>query len=683
MCKSFLKKTAAVIAVSIAAFAANAQANAGLTGNTGIGIAALFPGDVGIGDHPDVIRADNFEGYSVWRDLTAGGWGVTNGENPAPEGTHVLFSSENKVTGTQSLQLDLFARNSPRHTGISLDLDQTQQQDLIFVRYYHKICTTYHVPPGISNHNGTSVSSRYWSSGPAHMGPGKAADGTNKFLIQLENSAAAGYDGYSMKAYIYHPEQRYNYEGSVPIPGMSARSPGEPWRADGNYRAGEQYGDAFYPDGEVMPWNHWRGDYGPEFVPLPKFFVELGRWYCYELMIKANTPGERDGRITAWIDGEVIMDFPNMRLRDINDLKIDQVGFTFGSNVIPVKTSAWYDNIVIATSYIGPINFTDAPIAPPPPPQTDPQGSFRVLLTVRESIGDAANPPFRGAPITITGDGTYTAKVYTMEYDSFTGLALESEAFVPAGWEDAVITFDEVIVRGVPAPETKQGIVTLIDVSLGNTRGATPLLNRDGSVNAQLWNGWQSSTQNHLTDTATVAPRRGHIGFGAPGISMITAIEVTFTVTGSPVTSILSPDRVIPNVGGNKDIGVENFQPVQALSFTAGPNPVTKSSGMVNFFAGAPLAGALYAAPIRGTLTIYNASGNIVNKIRVTDDINRGGAINRTRTDDADEPRRIIGSWDLTDRKSRPVSEGTYLVKGTITTSDGKKERVSMMVGVR
>ena len=102
MCKSFLKKASAITVIAAIAFTANAQtalANptaAGLKGNTGTGIAAGFPGDVGIENHPDVIIAENFEGYNAWRDLMDGSWGVTNGENPAPEGTTYIFLKTTK-----------------------------------------------------------------------------------------------------------------------------------------------------------------------------------------------------------------------------------------------------------------------------------------------------------------------------------------------------------------------------------------------------------------------------------------------------------------------------------------------------------------------------------------------------------------------------------------------------------
>jgi hypothetical protein len=53
-------------------------------------------------------------------------------------------------------------------------------------------------------------------------------------------------------------------------------------------------------------------------------------------MVKANTPGGRDGRIACWLDGKIIADFPNLRLRDIDTLKIDRFGISLhiGSNPV-------------------------------------------------------------------------------------------------------------------------------------------------------------------------------------------------------------------------------------------------------------------------------------------------------------------------------------------------------------
>ena len=52
----------------------------------------------------------------------------------------------------------------------------------------------------------------------------------------------------------------------------------------------------------------------------------------------------------------MVADFENLRFRDVASLKIDRFGLSFhiGSNPNG-QTSKWYDNVVAATSYIGPM----------------------------------------------------------------------------------------------------------------------------------------------------------------------------------------------------------------------------------------------------------------------------------------------------------------------------------------
>jgi len=77
-------------------------------------------------------------------------------------------------------------------------------------------------------------------------------------------------------------------------------------------------------------------------------------------------------------------------------------------------------------------------------------------------------------------------------------------------------------------------------------------------------------------------------------------------------------------------------------------------------------------------LYIYDASGDLVRKIKIGD-YNDGAE----PPDASDKPGRPVGSWDLRDVKGRPVSGGTYLVKGELKMSGGKRERVSVVVDVR
>jgi hypothetical protein len=73
-------------------------------------------------------------------------------------------------------------------------------------------------------------------------------------------------------------------------------------------------------------------------------------------MLQANTPGLRDGRVALWLDGALIADFQNLRLRDIATLRIDRFGLSLhiGSNTV-AETRKYYDNVVAARSYIGPM----------------------------------------------------------------------------------------------------------------------------------------------------------------------------------------------------------------------------------------------------------------------------------------------------------------------------------------
>jgi hypothetical protein len=45
--------------------------------------------------------------------------------------------------------------------------------------------------------------------------------------------------------------------------------------------------------------------------------------------------------------------------------------------------------------------------------------------------------------------------------------------------------------------------------------------------------------------------------------------------------------------------------------------------------------------------------------------------------------RRQVAEWDLRDAKGALVSEGSYLVRGVVKTADGKRDKVSVVLGVR
>ena len=279
-------------------------------GNTGI--AARYPGDAGIGSDPAVVFADDFEAYTGVSGLTTRWTRVFQTAN-----IRIATEPGNYFAGSKAVEFTV-----PRQSaefGNAVIKAVSPGRDILFLRYYGKFDTALNVVG--SSHNGSAISGNYCCAGVK-------ADGYNQFYISYE----AGREETSipspgkLKVYVYHPDQR------------------------------DIWGDHFYPTGVVSPFTAIPGDFGPTFVARPDVVPQLGRWYSYELMVKANTPGLRDGRIAMWLDGKLIADFPNLRLRETTNLRIDQfdVALHVRSNTLAVARK-WIDNVVASTSYVGPM----------------------------------------------------------------------------------------------------------------------------------------------------------------------------------------------------------------------------------------------------------------------------------------------------------------------------------------
>jgi hypothetical protein len=277
------------------------------------GIASQYPGDSGIRTHAAVIFSDDFESYSSASQLSSR-WngGVYH---------YVELVTLGAFSGTS-----LRFRNPKSSNEVSNNAGRlvVPELDILFLRYYSKFDATFDAVG--SSHNGCSISASYNKYGQAT--PGIKADGYNKFLANYECGRESGAEPSpgKLNVYIYHPEQR------------------------------DIWGDHFFPTGEVSPWTYLPGNFGPDFAPRPNIVPNLDRWYCFEFMVKANTPGSRDGRIACWLDGKLIADFPNLRLRDTDTLEIDR--FDISCHIKSNTTREmfkYYDNVVAATSYIGPM----------------------------------------------------------------------------------------------------------------------------------------------------------------------------------------------------------------------------------------------------------------------------------------------------------------------------------------
>lgn len=279
------------------------------------GIAARYPGDFGIEADDAVIFADDFESYGSAFQL---------GERWDDVYHEVRLATEarNVFAGTQALEFTVPQQTDEISNTVAVRLED--ELNVLFLRYYSRFDPNFDVVG--SSHNGGGISAHYYIDGQAT--PGVPADGFNKFLIAYEcwrGEAEEASPG-SLNVYIYHPDQR------------------------------SQWGDHFFPDGTVLPNSSLGNDFGDEFVARTNLTPELGRWYSYEVMLQANTPGQRDGRIALWLDGQLIVDFPNLRLRETAGLTIDRFNLSLHAGSNPAgETHKWYDNVVAATSYIGPL----------------------------------------------------------------------------------------------------------------------------------------------------------------------------------------------------------------------------------------------------------------------------------------------------------------------------------------
>jgi hypothetical protein len=98
--------------------------------------------------------------------------------------------------------------------------------------------------------------------------------------------------------------------------------------------------------------------------PRPDRKVARDRWICVEVMLKCNDLGKRNGEQALWLDGKPAGRWSGYRWRTISDLKVNAVWMLYyitGNEsrqnrvASPRRRSVvWFDDIVAATTYVGP-----------------------------------------------------------------------------------------------------------------------------------------------------------------------------------------------------------------------------------------------------------------------------------------------------------------------------------------
>ncbi len=303
------------------------------------GIAARYPGDIGIAKDADVVFTEGFEGGSpaglkpTWSDVKNSGDMTFDSDKPADSG------------GKKSL---LYTHTGGKNTGGHLYKPLKPGHEKLFLRFYTKFAEDCN-PIHHFVHMGGLNPQPNWPMG----GAGNRPNGAKRFTTAIEPHGKT----WAWDYYTYWKDMG----GSPP--------------------RGQTWGNSFL--------RHL----------APK--IKRGKWACIELMVKLNDVGEKNGEQAFWLDGKLVshlgkgfpkgkwifdkfspgksgynvrwsdekggkvetqvpeggVPFEGFEWRTSKDLKLSYLWILLYITKAPKDkvSKVWFDDIVLAKKYIGPI----------------------------------------------------------------------------------------------------------------------------------------------------------------------------------------------------------------------------------------------------------------------------------------------------------------------------------------
>jgi hypothetical protein len=326
-------KLCGLLAFQVAAFAADLP--------EGFGLAGKYQRDDGLAKDPAVVLFENFESGEV-ADLSTRWSEISN-----HDGKVLAFSPEQPAAsaGKRSLQMtSTLGRDTGGHLYKRLD----RELDTAFARFYVRFADDAQYLHHFVQLGGYRPAT-LWPQG----GAGERPRGDERFTVGIEP---------------YGGRERF-------------ASPGA-W----NFYA-------YWPEMKISADGRYWGASVPPITPAP---VPRSTWQCVEMMLKTNsTAATRDGELALWLDGKLTahirpgisigdwtgmgfqplaqggQPFGGFRWRTDERLKVNFFWLLFyvtehaarQNNVEhPSPTNrVWFDDIVVASEYIGP---TRAPVTP-------------------------------------------------------------------------------------------------------------------------------------------------------------------------------------------------------------------------------------------------------------------------------------------------------------------------------
>jgi hypothetical protein len=292
-------------------------------------LANKYPGDIGIESDPNVVFVENFEEGSIpavtsrWDDSKRSD--LMSLVSDIPSASSGLASLLMTHTGGDGTGADLYTRLLPGF-------------DELYFRFYVKIdtaCNPIHHFVGMGGYNPPTSY--------AQGGAGVKPIGNDRFTTAIEPHGSSWRWDY----YTYWMEM-HGWSGSPPF-------------------------------------------YGNDFINDSSFSVTRGQWLCVEVMVKMNYPTtERNGQQAVWVNGlpwymggqlvsHLGEGFPNgswvwdsfhpdlagspfegFRWRSVEALNLNFFWLSLYITTAPngYVSKVWFDDIVIAKEYIGPISTT-------------------------------------------------------------------------------------------------------------------------------------------------------------------------------------------------------------------------------------------------------------------------------------------------------------------------------------
>lgn len=137
----------------------------------------------------------------------------------------------------------------------------------------------------------------------------------------------------------------------------------------------------------------WGNHFGPE-DPVG---LDRGRWVCLELTQRLNTPGEADGEMAFWVDGELAHRQTGMQWRDVAELGLNKAWLQhyIAGGDAEQSNRIWFDDVVVSTERIGcsPGDVEPTSIGPPTREPTSPPTSPPTHDPSRTPTGAASLEP--------------------------------------------------------------------------------------------------------------------------------------------------------------------------------------------------------------------------------------------------------------------------------------------------